>query len=182
MQKATNHKSSPKFFILAIVIGIGLLVLLFGGLFLYYLSGFGKCELGEALYFKGTRSETCAKIGTKVDPIPTSVRTLTIVESPWTGWSEIQPDDIRWVETINREDYEISLDGGNYKLKVIEYNDEEIRLSVNDLALKQGETLQNTGSDLTGCKYHEFVMRLNEKVELDTCTLDAGINWEISYD
>ncbi len=152
---------------------------------LYAISGFGQCQIGQAQYFKGTRNETCAPIGTKIDPLPLNIRALDVTISPWTGWSEAQPEDVTHtiildgaVQTIDISQPDYS---DEYTLTVLSFDDNQIQLSVSNLALKQGEDLKNAGSNLNDCVPHTFTMKLNEKVELDTCTLDGGITWELEY-
>lgn len=110
--------------------------------------------------------------------------TLTIVSSPWSGWSEKQPDDVKEIIDISENkviNLNNTLDNSDYLLTVNKYDRDKIDLTVDGLSLKQGEQLDNKGIDLYGCGTHTFTLDRYETVELNTCTMDMGTTWKITY-
>lgn len=152
-----------------------------------YIGGFGKCSFGEAIYFEGSRNETCAKFGTKMDPLPDDIRILRVTKSAWNGWSQNQPED-------EVQDYyfdseisinEITLKGLSESetsvLKIIKHDGNSIDLSIDNLSLKQGADLSKNTINLNGCGVKDFAISLDETAELNTCSMDAGVTWTLEY-
>jgi hypothetical protein len=152
-----------------------------------YIGGFGKCNFGEAIYFKGTRNETCAKFGTKIDPLPVDIRILRVTKSAWNGWSQNQPEDEVQDYYLDSEIIlnEITLKGLSESetsvLKIKKYNGNSIDLNIDNLSLKQGADLSKNTINLNGCGVKDFTISLDETVELNTCSMDAGVTWTLEY-
>ncbi|MBD3363256.1 hypothetical protein GF362_06055 [Candidatus Dojkabacteria bacterium] len=168
-----------------IIIGIGFAVLclcIFSIIGIFYkISGWGKCRLGEQLYLKGSINETCARIGTKIDPLPdSSAGKLTITVTPWTGWDDGALDqEVFTYKISSADDYELpELE----KFKIIKHNKSEIEIKIDNLAVKQGADLDKTGINLNDCKVQTVTIKKGERIEADTCTMDGGVNWEIKYE
>ncbi|HUW21490.1 MAG TPA: hypothetical protein VMW41_02360 [Candidatus Bathyarchaeia archaeon] len=144
---------------------------------LYRTAGFGKCRLGQTLVFNETVAEGCVDIGTKITP---SFGYLKIIASPWTGWTEEQPQEIESKITILKNNQKIKLEGWEgHELTVIEPKKDSIILSTGNLGLK-GEN-EKSGIDLNQCGYHEIEIKVGKTINLHTCTMDAGCSWNIRY-
>jgi hypothetical protein len=167
---------------IAIVVVITLISLL---IYFFSLSGYGKCKLGQDLQFQGTRNEQCVKFGTIVDPLSLNQRIIRVTKSAWNGWSETQPEDVVQDLIIDSNSESIQLYGLSssevYKLNIGNYDNEKISLNIDGLSLKQGENLNKSGIDLNSCTSNSFEMKIDEKVELNTCSVDAGITWTLEY-
>lgn len=104
--------------------------------------------------------------------------TLQIIRS---GWSEKQPSAEVTSQTPEK-DKKIILAGmsttDNYTLTIVDSTEEEVHLVVDGLSLQQGEA---NGINLKGCTPQNFTLKRGEQATLDTCTMDAGIEWTITY-
>jgi len=121
--------------------------------------------------------------------VPQSIPgTLQIIKSPWTGWNEKQPMD-EVTNEIPEKAKNIVLTGltftENHTLTVLDVNTEEVHLEADRLLLKQGEAIKVEGINLMECKNIDFsidfTIQRGEKVELNTCSMDAGVTWTITY-
>lgn len=164
-----------------VIVIIWLLILSGVCFFLYWGSGFGKCSIGQFVYFEGFANETCAKMNTKMFPNMPH-RYLKVVESSWSDWSGQQPVDIIDFVEIKSDGQVIPLKEGEYLLMITKVNNDEIEVEVNDLGLKKGANLQKEEIDLTACQFNHFKIRRQETVELYTC--HNGFEhriWKITY-
>jgi hypothetical protein len=185
MQSPTSSLVTKKNSTLKVIV-IAVLVILFAiFIYLFTLSGYGKCKLGQDLQFQGTRNEQCVNWGTIVDPISLNQRIIRVTKSTWNGWSESQPEDVVQDLLIDSNSESIQLYGLSssevYRLNIGNYDNEKISLNIDGLSLKQGEDLSKSGIDLNGCTSNSFEMKIDEKVELNTCSMDAGITWTLEY-
>jgi hypothetical protein len=72
--------------------------------------------------------------------------------------------------------------GRTHQLRVIGTAGRGLRIVVEDLSVKRGERLQSKGIDLTGCRPQELVVDPGEVIELNTCTLDAGTTYRLTFE
>lgn len=162
-------------------------ILLFGIIFLFFYatSGYGKCSLGQSLALKGSRAEQCVAFGTIVDPTLANQRTIRITKTTWSGWTSAQATPVTQDILLDSNTEVIQLYGFSssemYRLSVKSFDDNLVSLSVEDLSLKQNTSIQQTGVNLTDCGAHDFEVNRGGKIELDTCTLDAGVTWSLEY-
>jgi hypothetical protein len=110
--------------------------------------------------------------------IQDEVGDLHIVESRWTGWSEKQPEDkITSIEPKKGEKVILNDVVGKYDMTILDLSSQSIRLTVDGLYLSK----PGGGINLTGCDYQDFIINRGETVELNTCSMDEGVKWVISY-
>ena len=139
MGKINFQTPTKKLFILSGIIFLSVFLVY------YWFSGFGKCRLGENLYFKNLPYEQCAKIGTKIDPPPLSDMNyfLKIIKSPWSGWpnpethllQKIEPEEQNIALTQYEQIIPLMEFGGKHSLTVKEFNDEYIQLYITGLGV-----------------------------------------------
>ncbi len=114
---------------------------------------------------------------------PRSAYNLDISRTVWSGW-DINPlsnPDVEHYDINNDLEY-ITLEGftEKYRLEILDYNDDEIELSIQGLALLK----ENGSINLGDCskKSTTFNIRSKKSATLGTCTMDGGIHWEIEYE
>ena len=114
--------------------------------------------------------------------------TLTIVTIPWSGWDKTQPAQTTDNYQITATSQKIMLNSDfmpmNTTLTVNKIDTDSIELStgiLGNIGLKQGAGLTTASINLNGCGPKTFTIRREETVELYTCTMDAGIKWELTY-
>jgi hypothetical protein len=118
-----------------------------------------------------------------MNDIPKESGSIRIIESPWTGWGEDQPE-IRTITVEPKEGDEVILKGvgeKEYVLTVADASFNKVRLEVDGLALTQGEDVDKEGVDLTGCGPQNFELKIGEMIKLSTCTTDMGVKWTVTY-
>ena len=72
--------------------------------------------------------------------------------------------------------------GRTHQIRILSAAGKGLRIAVEDLSVKRGEQLQSRGIDLTGCRPQELVVDPGETIELNTCTLDAGTTYRLTFE
>jgi hypothetical protein len=72
--------------------------------------------------------------------------------------------------------------GRTHELRILGAAGGGLQIRVEDLSIKRGEQLQSRGIDLMGCRPQELVVDPGETIELNTCTLDAGTTYRLTFD
>jgi hypothetical protein len=72
--------------------------------------------------------------------------------------------------------------GGTHQLQVLGPDGKGLRIAVEDLSVKRGEQLQAKTINLTGCYPQELIVDPGETIELNTCTLDAGTSYRLTFE
>jgi hypothetical protein len=72
--------------------------------------------------------------------------------------------------------------GRTHQLRILGPAGRGLRIAVEDLSVKRGKQLQSHGIDLTGCHPQELVVDPSETIELNTCTLDAGTTYRLTFE
>jgi hypothetical protein len=72
--------------------------------------------------------------------------------------------------------------GGTHQLRILGPSGKGLRIAVEDLSVKRGEQLQAKTINLSGCYPQEFVVDPNETIELNTCSLDAGTRYRLTFE
>lgn len=121
---------------------------------------------------------------------------LLIIQSPWTGWSMIQPSDTKKIFDITDVNiidlYDMSIATSEETSNMIDlfnkaylhissFNDNEVSLWVTNLSVKEGEEVNDVHINLNACGMHSFTLKKGETAELNTCTMDGGTSWTIKY-
>lgn len=114
--------------------------------------------------------------------------TLTVVTTSSSGWTRTQPtpttDNYKITATSQTIQLNSEYTGMKTTLTVNDINSNSIELSTGILGaigLKQGDALFDESINLNSCGPQTFTIKRNEKVELYTCTMDAGTTWELTY-
>ncbi len=109
---------------------------------------------------------------------------LKVVRLPWSGWDK-EKSESKMINIKPESGKEIVLKGvgeKEYTLKLVDVKQEEINLVVDGLSLKQGEDISKEGIDLGGCGAQDFIINKGETVELNTCSTDVGVKWQITFE
>jgi hypothetical protein len=72
--------------------------------------------------------------------------------------------------------------GGTHQLQILGPAGNGLRIAVEDLSVKRGEQLQTTTINLMGCYPQELVVDPGETIELNTCSLDAGTSYRLTFE
>lgn len=111
--------------------------------------------------------------------------TVRIERKDWSGGPT--PSECSVIEGIERRDATESvllIDGLGriHQLRILGPVGSGLRIAVEDLSVKRGPQLQSRGIDLTGCHPQEFAVDPGETIELNTCTLDAGTSYRLTFE
>ena len=72
--------------------------------------------------------------------------------------------------------------GRTHQLRILGPAGKGLRIAVEDLSVKRGEQLQAKTINLSGCYPQELVVDPGETIELNTCTLDAGTRYRLTFE
>ena len=72
--------------------------------------------------------------------------------------------------------------GRSHQLRILGAAGTGLRIAVEDLSVKRGEQLRSSGIDLMGCHPQELVVDPGETIELNTCTLDGGTTYRLTFE
>jgi len=72
--------------------------------------------------------------------------------------------------------------GRTHQIRILGTDGKGLRIAVEDLSVKRGAQLRIRGIDLTGCRPQELVVDPGETIELNTCTLDAGTGYRLTFE
>ena len=75
----------------------------------------------------------------------------------------------------------IDMIGRSHQLRILGPSGTGLRIAVEDLSVKRGKDLQSRTINLMGCYPQEFVVDPGETIELNTCTLDAGTTYRLTF-
>ena len=110
--------------------------------------------------------------------------TIRIERVNWSGGPT--PADCFVSKTVDRLDAteSLSLDGigRTHQIRILGAAGKGLRIAVEDLSVKRGEQLKVRGIDLMGCRPQELVVDPGETIELNTCTLDAGTTYRLTFE
>jgi hypothetical protein len=111
--------------------------------------------------------------------------TIRIVRKDWSGGQTAS--ECMVTEENERRDATESLllvdgIGRAHQLRILGTAGRGLRIAVEDLSVKRGEQLQSKGIDLGGCRPQELVVDPGETIELNTCTLDAGTSYRLTFE
>lgn len=190
MTQTTPNLSIKKIIAIVVILGLACLLLLF------WLSCCGKCKLGESLYFANTKNEMCAPIGTIIDTKPGSMpqaspsqnasksMKLKIHEQKWSGWSKAQPPAKDWTVTLDSSTQRIELGGlsesDTYFIEPTVLDEQSVKVTIHGISVGVSDQSDKSGIDLSNCKdSQEVILSVGETVMLYTCTMDAGVKWQV---
>jgi hypothetical protein len=111
--------------------------------------------------------------------------TIRIERQDWSGGQTAS--ECRVSEEVERRDATESLllddgIGSGHPLRILGAAGRGLRIAVEDLSVKRGEQLQSSGINLSGCHPQELVVDPGETIELNTCTLDAGTRYRLTFE
>jgi hypothetical protein len=72
--------------------------------------------------------------------------------------------------------------GGTHQIQVLGPDGKGLRIAVEDLSIKRGEQLKIKTINLMGCYPQQLVVDPGETIELNTCTLDAGTTYRLTFE
>jgi hypothetical protein len=72
--------------------------------------------------------------------------------------------------------------GGRHQIQILGPAGNGLRIAVEDLSVKRGEQLQAKTINLMGCYPQELVIDPGETIELNTCSLDAGTRYRLTFE
>jgi len=109
----------------------------------------------------------------------------TIQIEHWSGGPT--PSDSSVTKEIERRDATeslvlIDMIGRSHQLRILGSSGTGLRIAVEDLSVKRGKDLQSRTINLMGCYPQEFVVDPGETIELNTCTLDAGTTYRLTFE
>jgi len=107
--------------------------------------------------------------------------TIRVTTTLWSGWGKGFSDSK--IKTFDLSENKV-LDlqyMSDESVKVISYNDEEVTFTAEHLGLKIGDEILTDTIDLDGCGTQNFTVKKGSRVELYTCTMDAGTFYLIEY-
>ena len=72
--------------------------------------------------------------------------------------------------------------GSIHQVQILGTDGKGLRIAVEDLSVKRGEQLRAKTVNLMGCYPQELVIDPGETIELNTCTLDAGTRYRLTFE
>lgn len=111
--------------------------------------------------------------------------TIRIERQNWSGGPTAS--DCMVSNEIERRDATESLSlidgiGRTHQLRILGSDGRGLRIAVEDLSVKRGEQLLSRTIDLTGCRPQELVVDPGETIVLNTCTLDGGTTYRLTFE
>jgi hypothetical protein len=84
-------------------------------------------------------------------------------------------------DAIERQPMTVAL-GSAHQIQVLGPDGKGLRIAVEDLSIKRGEQLKVKTINLMGCYPQELVVDPGETIELNTCSLDAGTTYRLTFE
>jgi hypothetical protein len=72
--------------------------------------------------------------------------------------------------------------GSTHQLQILGPDGKRLRIAVEDLSVKRGKQLEAKTINLMGCYPRELVVDPGETIELNTCSLDAGTTYRLTFE
>lgn len=72
--------------------------------------------------------------------------------------------------------------GSTHQLQILGPDGKGLRIAVEGLSVKRGKQLEAKTINLMGCYPRELVVDPGETIELNTCTLDAGTSYRLTFE
>ncbi len=102
---------------------------------------------------------------------------LRIVQQPWSGWTREQPQPVSWAEGVLPGKTVVLRDlSGEVPLRVI-----DAHASAVTLLTPSGVTLDSTIHGTGACLPSLVTVQRGASVTFETCTLDGGVRWTVTY-
>lgn len=174
---------NKKTIIISIFVLLAIMLVGFGGtifITLGFLSGWGKCQLGQQVYFEGSQNEVCERIGLKIDPEIISSYSLEVEKYTFDGWTPGEDPVQNFELRFNKEGEELDLQGMDAKIIVYGISDDGVEFKINNLGLRTGKNIGSSNLNMNACEDNTFEVKYGEKFELYTCTMDFGYRWTIT--
>jgi len=72
--------------------------------------------------------------------------------------------------------------GSSHQIQILGPAGKGLRIAVEDLSVKRGAQLETKTINLMGCYPQELVVDPGETIELNTCSLDAGTSYRLTFE
>jgi hypothetical protein len=111
--------------------------------------------------------------------------TIRIERQGWSGGPT--PSDCVVINEVEQRDAIEKLPlivalGGTHQIQILGPAGNGLRIAVEDLSVKRGKQLEAKTINLGGCYPQELVVDAGETIELNTCSLDAGTSYRLTFE